>query len=57
MREKRVDYAVLTEGKRVFYHIFDLRNSQLPERPEDPFAIQTIETYDYFDLVRVVKRK
>jgi 4-amino-4-deoxy-L-arabinose transferase-like glycosyltransferase len=57
MRNKRVDCAVLTEGKRVFYHILDLRHSQLPERPEDPFAIQTIETYDHFDLVRVLKRE
>jgi 4-amino-4-deoxy-L-arabinose transferase-like glycosyltransferase len=57
MRKKRVDYAVLTEGKRVFYHILDLRNSQLPERPEDPFAIQAIENYDYFDVVRVLKRE
>jgi 4-amino-4-deoxy-L-arabinose transferase-like glycosyltransferase len=57
MRNKRVDFAVLTEGKRVFYHILDLTHSQLPERPQDPFAIQTIESYDYFDLVRVLKRE
>jgi 4-amino-4-deoxy-L-arabinose transferase-like glycosyltransferase len=57
MKNKHVDFAVLTEGTRVFYHIFDLRRSELPQRPEDPFAIQTIETDEYFDFVRVFKKE
>jgi 4-amino-4-deoxy-L-arabinose transferase-like glycosyltransferase len=55
MNHKHADYAVLPEGKRFFYHVLDLRRSELPRSLEAPLDFQTVETYDYFDLVRVVK--
>jgi hypothetical protein len=56
-RNKCVDYAVLTSEKKLFYYILDFKNSDLPERPGEPYDFQTIEANDYFDFIRIVKRK
>jgi 4-amino-4-deoxy-L-arabinose transferase-like glycosyltransferase len=56
-RNKRVDYAVLTGEKKLFFHILDFKNSQLPERVGEPYDVQIVEANDYFDLIRVMKRE
>ncbi|HUU39294.1 MAG TPA: glycosyltransferase family 39 protein [Candidatus Desulfaltia sp.] len=56
-RNKRVDYAVLTSEKKLFFHILDFKNSDLSERPGEPYDFQTVEASDYFDFIRIVKRK
>lgn len=56
-RNKRVDFAVLTSDKKPFFHILDFKNSDLPERPGEPYDVQTVESSDYFDFIRIVKSK
>ncbi|MGB7294721.1 MAG: glycosyltransferase family 39 protein [Candidatus Aminicenantales bacterium] len=56
-KNKHVDAAVLTGEKRPFFHILDFRNSRLPERLGDPFDIQVVESDEYYDIVRVMKKE
>jgi len=55
-KNKHVDYAVLITEKQPHFHILDLKNSDLPERPGDPYDLQTFESREYFDIIRVIKK-
>lgn len=56
-KNKHVDYAIFPGEKRLFFHILDIKNSELPAQAGDPFDIQTLESSKYFDIIRVVKRE
>lgn len=56
-RNKSVDYAVLAERNRLFLHLLDFKNSQLPERAGDHYDVQAVEADEYFDIIRVNKRE
>jgi len=55
-KNKNVDYAILPSEKKLFFHILDFKNSDLPDRPGDPYDVQTFKSSEYFDIIRVLKR-
>ncbi len=55
-KNKRVDYAILIDEKKLFLHILDVKNSQPPEREGDLYDVQIVESSEFFDLIRILKR-
>lgn len=55
-KHKQVDYIIIPEGKKFFYHIIEMKDSYIPDSYKGQFEYQVLEKTDFCEWIRLIKK-